>query len=658
MERLLPAYPLFVKDPYFSVWSPCEELNADDVIFWTGCKKKIYGIIKADGVPYCFLGKPEGVKRAEQVSLKVSAFTTDYVFKAGKATLKLSFVSPLPPDDIALLSCPVCYMKYEISGTEDAEIIFAVNEDICYTPGNTENEVKGGAVGGGKFDTAFFGLSRQQLFSNNDDASGADWGYYYLTGGKAYFTDKAMLRDLVLNGKEPQIPERQSEKYLVSLSQELSGAVMFAFDDTAAVNYFGDILKGCYLENENIFGALGYVYENMKKIDGKLGQITQDLREKSAELGDGYYNILCASLRQSVGAHKAVRTRDGDLLFLSKECRSNGCIATVDVSYPSIPLYLLYNPELVRGMLRPIFKFAKLPVWQFDFAPHDAGTYPDCTGQVYGMNDWKEIPLKSALTCYERQTRFPLFILPPDNNVYCFENQMPVEECANMLIMVAACCRADGKTEIVKENFPLLNKWADYLTEHGLYPENQLCTDDFAGHLGNNLNLAIKASVGIACFAELCKMCGDKRGAKYRKMAEEFAKKISAAADGGYLPLTWDGKDTFSLKYNLAFDKILGLGLFGQELKEREVDCYIEKMNRYGTPLDSRKDYTKSDWLMWAASLTDDTAKKKKLISALNDYLRETPDRIPFSDWYDTVTGKSVGFCNRTVQGGCFILLL
>ena len=45
--------------------------------------------------------------------------------------------------------------------------------------------------------------------------------------------------------------------------------------------------------------------------------------------------------------------------FVSKECHSNGCAATVDVSYPSIPLFLLYNPELVRGMMRPVFKFAR-----------------------------------------------------------------------------------------------------------------------------------------------------------------------------------------------------------------------------------------------------------------------------------------------------------
>jgi hypothetical protein len=68
-------------------------------------------------------------------------------------------------------------------------------------------------------------------------------------------------------------------------------------------------------------------------------------------------------------AHKLVYDENGDVLYISKECFSNGCAATVDVSYPSIPLFLCYNPELVRGMMRPIFRFARTDEWEFDFSP-------------------------------------------------------------------------------------------------------------------------------------------------------------------------------------------------------------------------------------------------------------------------------------------------
>ena len=125
------------------------------------------------------------------------------------------------------------------------------------------------------------------------------------------------------------------------------------------------------------------------------------------------------------------------------------------------------------------------------------------------------------------------------------------------------------------------------------------------------------------------------------------------------MPITWDADDTtYSLKYNFAFDKVLHLGLFPQELLEREVDCYLQKADKFGTPLDSREKYTKSDWLTWVAALTDDAGKREKILSGIDVFLKESPDRVPFSDWYYTDNGRHEQFRARTVQGGCFILLL
>lgn len=236
---------------------------------------------------------------------------------------------------------------------------------------------------------------------------------------------------------------------------------------------------------------------------------------------------------------------------------------------------------------------------------------------------------------------------------------MPVEECANMLIMCCAACKADGDYRIFSENRVHFDAWVEYLVKYGLRPDTQLCTDDFAGHLKNNVNLAIKAAVGIASYAALLDATGE-NGEKYQKIAKEFADDIMAfGARYSHIPITFDSDDTtFSLKYNMAFDKILGFGLFSDECREREVDAYIARSNRYGTPLDSREDYTKSDWLVWAASLTDSVEKKKALIAPLARFLSESKTRVPFSDWYFTTEGTWRSFRARTVQGGCFILLL
>lgn len=656
MERLLPAYPLFVKDPYFSLWAQTEILNEKDVIFWTGDEKKLYGYIKVDGEAYCFLGNDKSCKQAVQTGLSLTAFTTDYTFKAGKAELEISFVSPLPPDNLRVASCPVCYVNYKVKGAADAEIILVADQCVCYN--GEQGCVRGGSAKLPDFEVSFFGLKKQTALSVDCDCFGADWGYWYLSGERSYYATAESCEKYIKSGTEPVETNNDKRKVVFSSSKARNGKIMLGFDDTVSINYFGDFLKGYYLENNTIIDALEETFKTSEETDKYLAGFDRRLRESAEKYGDEYINILYASLRQSVGAHKLVKDRTGQLLFLSKECRSNGCIGTVDVSFPSMPLYLLYNPELVRAMLRPIFKFAKMPVWKFDFAPHDVGTYPHCCGQVYGFNEKYRGDL---IDTRENQTRFGYWLLPDTVDIYDFKYQMPVEECADILIMLAAAYKADGNKDIVREEFLLLEKWAEYLVRFGLKPENQLCTDDFSGHLKNNLNLAIKAVVGLGCFALLCEATGEReKYEKYRKIAEKYVFEIVAFSENfSHLPLTWDGgEDTYSLKYNLAFDKLLDLNLFSQEFFERETDFYLTKTNEYGIPLDNRAEFTKSDWLIWTACLTDLNDKRKKILGGIDKYLRNSEDRLPFGDWYETKTGRLIGFRNRTVQGGCFILLL
>ena len=303
-------------------------------------------------------------------------------------------------------------------------------------------------------------------------------------------------------------------------------------------------------------------------------------------------------------------------------------------------------------------------VWGYDFAPHDVGTYPVCGGQIYSI--WQEKNKYHARYgeggFWEKvKTHFPFYMLPENYQPYEFKMQMPVEECANMLIMFLAVYQADKDITFFENNKDLCAKWVKYLVKYGLKPGNQLCTDDFAGHLENNINLAIKATVGIAAYAQLLFECEEtEKGNEYRKIAENFAREIMQFAEGKtHLPLTWDsGEETFGLKYNFAFDKILGLNLFNRELFEKEVEYYLSKAERYGTPLDNRKMYTKSDWLLWIARLTSDIQKRKEFLERIDDFLKTSPNRVPFSDWYETQDGSYHEFRARPVQGGCFILLI
>jgi hypothetical protein len=215
----------------------------------------------------------------------------------------------------------------------------------------------------------------------------------------------------------------------------------------------------------------------------------------------------------------------------------------------------------------------------------------------------------------------------------------------------------EGNADFAKKYWPVLTRWAEFLKSKGLDPENQLCTDDFAGHLAHNVNLSVKAIVALGAFAKLCEMAGHKElAADYRKTAEQYASRwILMAADGDHTRLAFDKPGTWSQKYNLVWDRILGLNLFPATVAQREVAYYKKIQNRCGLPLDNRQPYTKLDWSIWTASLADAPEDFAALVEPVYLFLQCTPQRVPMTDWYWTKEPKQVGFQARPVIGGVFI---
>lgn len=627
MKLRPPAIPLITVDPFFSVWSHTDKLYDSDTVHWTGKPNSLRGIVTVDGISYRFMGLGEEPV-IPQTAFDYNALSTYYTFENSEIRLKLCFTTPLLPEDFELLSRPVSYLKLSAASRDGKKHTVSVSvtasEELCLDHAGQSDTVSG-KVDIPDMACICIGNTEQKPLNRSGDDQRIDWGYFYLA----------------LCGENAQVFSSRDELSRIGVSCELSredALVLFAYDDIKSINYFGDPLPSYWnRDGKTIEEALSEALYSYEELYLNCEEFSEGLFLDGVRAGGKKYaEMLELAYRQSIAAHKLAVTREGEIVFISKECFSNGCAATVDVSYPSIPLFLIYNPELVRGMMRPIYRFASGDSWEFDFAPHDAGQYPLVTGQVYGYRE-------------RDRSRLPR------------DMQMPVEECGNMLIMEAACALADGSTSFAQQHMDTLETWVQYLIRYGYDPENQLCTDDFAGHLAHNCNLSVKAIMGIASFAILNKMMGKKQKfneymSEARKMAQSWCKR-AANGDGSYR-LAFDRPGTFSMKYNAVWDKLFGTEVFPPEVISSELFSNFKQIRPYGMPLDSRSDYTKSDWLVWTATMLQDDDDFERFVEPLWQAYHRTESRVPMTDWYFTTTAAQRGFQHRSVLGGLFIRVL
>ena len=554
--------------------------------------------------------------------------------------LELTFTTPLLLDRLDIMTRPVSYVSYKIEPKCDQPMrfVFGISARACVDAKEQNVEVKKT-----DFSLAFGNVNQNPLAQSGDNVM-IDWGYVHVCDPNARVVKIANQDGRIdLLNINCTYNAYGDEPYLVSIKPEKEGFITLAYDEIKPIEYFGEQLDEYYTKYFDCFGdmvrAAVREYPEIKKL---CDEFDAQLTSETEKLGENYKNITSLAYRQAIAAHKLVEDPDGNILFLSKEDDSNGCIGTLDVTYPSIPLFLKYNPELVKGMLRPIIKFAKSDAWEYDFTPHDVGQYPLANGQVYGMSS---LFLNSGINGGSRVVGEKLSL----------ECQMPVEEAGNMLLCLAAVKKySGGDQSLFDNNKELMKQWVDYLVKFGYDPENQLCTDDFAGHLARNCNLSLKAILGIAAYAELS---GD---ASYMDIAKKYAKQweIDAKADHAGTRLTFDRGDGWSLKYNIVWDSLLGYNLFSDEVKQNEIKVYMSKINRYGVPLDSRADYTKIDWLMWSTCIWKNKEYFETVCQCMVNMVSETLDRVPLTDWYYTSTADYRSFRNRSVVGGLFINLL
>lgn len=660
-----PAVPLVTHDPYFSVWSMTDRLTDGWPKHWTGSTMGMAGLVRIDGKTYRWCGlMPDSAPAMEQKSLEVDWLDTRYSFEAAGIRLEVTFSSPIglaESFDDSSRSVSVIAARATSTDGREHKVEFYVDVSAEWCVHSPDQRVSWSRSRLGRISAVSIGTVDQPVLARQGDWTRIDWGRLYLAapndgaGTQAPGSDVAVAshesarKSFSLDGKLPdsddtRMPRAANDDWpvlagTISLgnvgASPRSGSLLLAYDDGFGIELFERRLRPYWArKGVEISYAMKKVWHELyiapKRTADRDPKQTQLSERARAVGGEAYERMLRLAFRQVMAGHKIVADWDGTPLMFSKENTSNGCIATVDVIYPACPFFLVHNPAMLRAQLVPILNYAQSPRWKFPFAPHDLGTYPKANGQVYGGGERTE------------------------------ENQMPVEESGNMLIMLAALAKVEGNADFSKPYLPMLARWAEYLAAEGLDPANQLCTDDFAGHLARNANLSAKTVVALGGYAQILAAAGDREGSeRWMSKAREFAAKWrDMAKDGDSTVLVFGKPGTWSQKYNLVWDRVLGLGLFPQETFDRETALYRTKMQKYGLPLDSRKTYTKADWTVWSACLSGKRADFDAIMAPMYTWVDQGPSRVPLSDWYETTDGKTMGMHTRTVIGGIWMPML
>eukprot|EP01097_Dermamoeba_algensis_P005626 TRINITY_DN3572_c0_g1_i1.p1 TRINITY_DN3572_c0_g1~~TRINITY_DN3572_c0_g1_i1.p1 ORF type:complete len:730 (+),score=190.06 TRINITY_DN3572_c0_g1_i1:105-2294(+) len=658
-----PAVPLIVFDPYISIWSFQSTLTEDFTRHWSGTTKALVGILRIDGIAYRFMGPSSvGTNNAmQQTDLKVYPTNTQYSFTAAGVSLQLTFTTPALPD-LESISKPFTYLSFEVQSTDnkqhDVQLYFDCTGEISVNNVNEQITWNHKTIATPPQSVMSMGTQSQEILKLSGDGVGINWGYAYISvlssadqnvstviTGSVSARTQFISKGSIPTTDDTRKPRACNDDWPVMTvawnfgtvnNQAQSRYLTFLYDDILSIDYFGLQLPPYWRKDGHTAAdMLNYANFDYQDILWTTQNFDEALLQDINEVGGQKYATLCAlAYRQTTGACKLTWNPQRNIpWYFMKEISSDGDLSTVDVIFPASPFFLYVNPELLELLLLPIMAYGanetNVP-YNLPWAPHHLGEYP-------------------------------IGNLPPNR-----QEQMPVEETGNMLMMLAALGAKNPSflSMVVPKYRDLIRSWGQYLISGaGVLPDpgNQLCTDDFLGPSPHNVNLAVKGIVGIGCYAYICQLLGDINEAqKYQAIASNFSQYwISHASDGDHFRLQYDEPNTWSLKYNFMFQVINSLNTFPRAVIQKDIDYLVNNhWSKYGIPLLSKASFTKLDWLSWIAAASSDQNQFLKLIGSIYDFANETPSRVPLTDWYDVPSARQQGFQARSVVGGIYAKLL
>jgi hypothetical protein len=708
-----PATPLVVRAPYVNTWQFGDNLAGQWPKFWNGVIKAIAGIIRVDGAPYVFMGDPRvdgnPIQLVTQKDLTVTPTQSIYTLQAGPVTLTLTFLSPVEANDLRRLSMPLSYISARAHSNDGAAHQVSLYVDISgeWAHPNTGALIKWdrqqaatmrGSLTALTVTAANPTILAEKFDDNNLYSEYPSWGVATLAAQDApnvtfqIAADTVARSNAVSGGRldntiDADMPRAINDRFPVLAFNSDLGAVgaqptspftlIIGHIREPAVNYLGRPLPPLWRAYWPRWQSMvSFAFDDATSARGRANTLDAKIESDAMAAGGANYYALCAlALRQAFAGTELVQSPSGAPWIYLKEISSDGNVSTVDVTYPGCPAFLYMNPRLMKPLLDPIFDNCERPVsrggWPKKFAIHDIGShYPNATGH-------------------------------PDGD----EEDMPVEESANMLIMTASYLLRVSRSEAsayATQHYKILRQWATYLTSdngsgsgnsNALDPLFQNQTDDFSGFIGHSVNLALKGILGVGAMSVIAGFAGQTTDQQtYGALARQYIQQWADMAQDpsqAHLMLTYtegaqggngatNGAGTWSLKYNAYPDKLLGLNLLSglkpnpaggdpndEPVLQEEAAWYKTQEDTYGIALDSRHTvapgnqgtYTKGDWELWTAASTDDATLRGDIVRLLYAFLNNTPSRVPFTDFYNQHTAQQAGFQARPVVGAMFAIL-
>ncbi|KAI9727624.1 MAG: hypothetical protein M1828_005852 [Chrysothrix sp. TS-e1954] len=659
---------------------------------------------------------------------------SDSTLKA--AEIVVSFISPITPTSSLRQSIPAAYVSIHVHADFNVDIYMDVNgrwvsadpkQRIHWSMQNIEFDETGSL--------ASWQVQKEDdaIFTENGDQ--AEWGKLHFTGppDANYMSgDHHKVRRAFAN--TGRLPNENEENFRAIDDQEpvfafhksfhlgktnnsKSGSVLFTiahiqdeivqFASARGLTYMRPLWKSWFFSDYALLMFHYLDFHTAKRLgDDYSAQLEHDAYKSG---GDDYVDIVALSARQVMGATGFGGTPEKPLLFL-KEISSNGNTQTVDVIFPAFPFFIYTNPTWLAYLLEPLLEHQLSGQYPNKYSMHDlGGSYPNLTGHPFGKDEY-----------------------------------MPVEECGDMLIMGLALVNSliekagskvssaisgrkshenyalpisitttdgygidrdaeEGAVQAkswLRNSYPIWKQWTEYLIESSLEPANQLSTDDFAGWLPLQTNLALKGIVGIKAMSELSAVLGMDADAKYYKnISETYVKKwqvYGMTRDGNHAKLAYDWYGSWTTLYSLFADSLLCFHPSSADIHEQSSPesiigtakqapmvershthsklnassnfipsglyanhstFYDTVLQSYGLPLDSRHTYTKSDWMMQTAAVSSKSLRQK-LTHSLAVWLNHTNTNRPFCDLFETEGNgqfaSGLRFVARPVVGSHF----